>query len=199
MDEVRLWPYARTAAEITSTMNQALSNMPGEVSTWNLDFGPNDTSGTNNGTNIGNPVYQVNSLQLTAVASTCTAYGTATASCSGQVPAIGVNGTANVGNSAFAINGIRGGRSTGAVFVLIGLASLSPPITVGTAQVFVDPTISLLVPGMVAYDRYSRLPLGIPNNAGLPGLSIFAQMAFGQAGCVIQPYATDAIEIKFTK
>lgn len=199
MDEVRLWPYARSAAEIASTMNQALSNMPGEVSTWNLDFGPNDTSGNNDGANVGSPVYQVNTLQLTAVVSTCIAYGTATASCSGKIPAIGVNGIANIGNSAFAINGIRAGRSGGAVFVLIGLARLSPPITVGTAQVFVDPTISLLVPGMVIYDRYSRLALGIPNNSVLPGVSIFAQMAFGQAGCAIQPYATDAIEIKFTR
>lgn len=198
MDEVRLWPYARSAAEITSTMNLALSGMSGEVSTWNLDFNPTDTSGVNNGTNVGSPVYQVNSLRLTSVSSSCKAYGTATAACNGKFPAIGVNGAAKIGNAAFAINAIRGGRTGGAAFVLLALGKLTTPIIIGTAKVYVDPTFSLLLPGVITYDRYTRLPLGIPNNSGLPGVSIYAQMAFAQASCAIQPYASDAIEIKFT-
>lgn len=198
LDEVRLWPYARTAAEIQQTMNQALSTMPGEVSTWNLDFGPTDTSGTNTGSNVGNPVYQVNSLQLMSFVSSCTAFGSATANCSGASSAIGVNSTANIGNANFAINAVRGGRVRGAALVLIGLGKLTNPFTIGSAQVFVDPTISLLLPATVVYDQYSRLALGIPNNSGLPGVTIFAQMAFAQAGCAVQPYASEAIEIRFT-
>lgn len=44
IDEVRLWPFARTAAEIQSTMNYELALVPGEVSTWNLNGTGADSS-----------------------------------------------------------------------------------------------------------------------------------------------------------
>ncbi|MCB9883512.1 MAG: LamG domain-containing protein, partial [Planctomycetes bacterium] len=53
VDEVRLWPFARTAAEIQSTMMAQLESVPGLVSTWNLNGNFVDTSGSNTATQIG--------------------------------------------------------------------------------------------------------------------------------------------------
>ncbi|MGK0202333.1 MAG: hypothetical protein ACI9S9_001400, partial [Planctomycetota bacterium] len=37
LDEVRLWPFARSAEDIQKTMNMELVSVPGYVSTWNLN------------------------------------------------------------------------------------------------------------------------------------------------------------------
>ena len=52
IDEVRIWPFARSAAAIQSTMNMSLAAMPGELSTWNLDGTFVDSSGLNHGTGV---------------------------------------------------------------------------------------------------------------------------------------------------
>lgn len=44
IDEVRVWPFARSQAEITASMNQKHFFVPGAVATWNLDGFLLDTS-----------------------------------------------------------------------------------------------------------------------------------------------------------
>lgn len=82
MDEVRLWPFARTAAEITQAMTFHLASVPGLVSTWNLDGNAADSSnGLNATVNFAVP-FTANSLALTQLAApSALAIGASTAGC----------------------------------------------------------------------------------------------------------------------
>ncbi len=53
MDEVRIWNYARSAAQITGAMNSAISSESGLVSRWSLDEGAGTTAGNSVNANVG--------------------------------------------------------------------------------------------------------------------------------------------------
>jgi hypothetical protein len=196
IDELRLWPYARTAAEIKSTMNLALSSVPGEVSTWNLDFTPKDSSGGNDGKDVATPTYNVNSLRLTAVTLSKT-FGNATAGCAGT-PAIGVTGTANIGNSAFGVTCVHAAITPGGIgFIGVNISKLTTSIKVGAANLWINPVLILGVP--LDANGLSKFALPIPNDNTLINKSIYVQEVFGQTGCAIDPFATSGLTITIIK
>ena len=68
LDEVRLWPFARTAAEIAQAMPFHLASVPGRVSTWNLDGNGADSSGGQSAMVNFSVPFTTNSLTLTQLA-----------------------------------------------------------------------------------------------------------------------------------
>jgi len=66
IDEVRLWPFARSAEDIQKSMYMELTSVPGYVSTWNLNNDFLDSSGGQHATSSGQAVFTTNTLALTA-------------------------------------------------------------------------------------------------------------------------------------
>lgn len=65
LDEVRMWPFARSQEDIQQTMNMELSTIPGYVSTWNLNNDALDSSSTQDATIGGSVTFTANALALT--------------------------------------------------------------------------------------------------------------------------------------
>jgi hypothetical protein len=86
IDEVRLWPFARTAGEIQATMNMELSSVPGLVSTWNFNQNTDDSSSGMNGTLRGAAAYSASTPpNLTPQAFPGLAFGNSTPGCLGNI------------------------------------------------------------------------------------------------------------------
>jgi hypothetical protein len=101
IDEVRLWPFARTAAEIQATMNWSLAGIPGHVSTFGLDGHLIDTSGGLVGTAVGTLNFAPNTLVLPAApGAPVTTAGASTPGCLGALRAT-VASLPQAGNAAF--------------------------------------------------------------------------------------------------
>ena len=106
IDEVRIWPFARSAAAIASAMNLHLHSMPGEVSTWNLDGNALDSSGSNHGTAVGAPAFAANTLALQTLAFPgALNFGAATGCRTTGLAAVPTVPT--VGNAGFGFTGTR--------------------------------------------------------------------------------------------
>ena len=102
IDEVRLWPFARTQAEIQQTMNYALFAVPGFVSTWNFDNHLLDTSGGLHATSSGTVAFTANTLNLTQLPmQSGFALGASTPGCLGPLE-MSFGSLPQAGNAAFA-------------------------------------------------------------------------------------------------
>ena len=66
LDEVRIWPFARSAEDIQQSMNLELTAVPGYVSTWNLNNDFLDSSGGQHATSSGQATFTANPLALSA-------------------------------------------------------------------------------------------------------------------------------------
>ena len=66
LDEVRIWPFARSAEDIQQSMNLELTSVPGYVSTWNLNNDFLDSSGGQHATSSGQATFTANPLALSA-------------------------------------------------------------------------------------------------------------------------------------
>jgi len=162
IDEVRLWPFARTQAEIQATMNQALFSVPGRVSTWNLDGFTLDTSSTLHATAVGGVTYTANTLNLTTPLLP-TAVGASTPGCLGSLDLAPVC-AANAGNAAFGFACTRTPPGAIAVFgATLGTLPVSFPLL--GVDIWLDPT------GLVTFTALAnnlgtlRQPLGLPITA----------------------------------
>ena len=195
LDEVRLWPYARSADEILSTMNLRLANVPGQVSTWNLDFTPVDSSNKNNGTNVNTVVYQVNTLKLTTAASIGGAvFGTGTAGCAGT-PTAGVSGYAQSGNKGFGLTCLNAAKGTGSAgFLWVGVARLSSAIKFNGADLWVNTAAGVLLP--VLGDGNGLIKIAAPLPTGVPtSTAVYGQYVFAQQGCTVPTFASEGFSV----
>ncbi|MCA8954498.1 MAG: LamG domain-containing protein [Planctomycetes bacterium] len=198
LDEVRLWPVARTAAEIQSTMNLALASVPGEVSTWNLDFSPRDSSGGNSGKDVNSPSYGVNTLKLTTAPLGVTAFGASTPGCGGALAA-GATGHAKAGNAGFGLTCLRAADTSaqGAIGLLwLGLGRLSAPIKVDGADVWVNPAVPGFLVG-IAGNANGLTNLGAPIPASTPvNAKVYFQFFFHHPSCASVPlFASEGLEL----
>lgn len=161
LDEVRLWPFARSAGEIAATMNLELTQVPGRVATWNLNNSAQDSSGSLHATASGAVAFTANTLNLTPlVLPPAIPAGTGTPGCLGNL-AITVGSVARPGNLEFAPACTR--AAVGAAgFLLASLQPLSTPVTTAGVQVWVDPTTSVLTLATVDGLGAARLRLPIP-------------------------------------
>jgi len=198
IDEVRLWPYARTQAEIQSTMNLALAGVPGVVSTWSLNFTPKDGSGNNDGTDYNKPTYAPNTLRLTSASFGSTVFGTATAGCTGT-PWIGASGLPKAGTSGFAVMCVNNTSSTnlpkGVGFLWLGIAKLPASVPVLGIKLWVNIAgPGFLLPVTRDKNGLARVDLPIPS-AIPPNAALYSQMFFLQSGCSALLSATEGLAI----
>lgn len=170
LDEVRLWPFARTQAEIQSTMNHELVGVPGRVSTWILNGVPVDFSGGQHGTEIGTVNYTANPLPL-ASSAMGTAVGSSTPGCLGDL-LLSQTSITPAGNTAFALACTR--PSPGAIGLWVGaFAPLPFSVPVFGIDFWLDPTYLELYVSVA--DGLGTLRLGLPVPATAP---IGASMTF---------------------
>jgi len=181
IDEVRLWPFARTAAEIQAGMLQELAGVPGGVSTWNFNGNAADSSGTLHGVANGSAAFVANSLGLTAFSTSgSSSYGGPTTSCA-VPPDVSITCLPRVGNAAFALAGIGAPLNGGGV-LLLSARALSAPIVFLGAAIWVDPSAALvLIPCTASPLGSTRVPLPVPNNLALARSPLAAQFAWADA------------------
>ncbi|MBL8753743.1 MAG: LamG domain-containing protein [Planctomycetes bacterium] len=190
IDEVRLWPFARTQAEIQATMNQQLAGVPGRVSTWNLDGHAFDTSGGQHAAVNGTVAWTTNPLVLAAPAAP-TAIGTSTAGCLGAM-ALAPTCMAQA-NAPFAWACTR--TPAGAIGVFgVSLGTLPQPIPVLGIDVWIDPTVLATATGIA--DGLGTMRLSFPIPAGIPAGVSFAAQTVVLDPCGAQGFtASDAMSV----
>jgi hypothetical protein len=192
IDEVRVWPFARSAAAIASTMNMRLDSLPGEVSTWNLDGDASDSSGTNDGgVLVGTAAFAANTLVQTAVpfsGSIGFGYGSG---CNSNALAA-VTAVPNVGNGAFGFAGTRAPAGPGG-FLMLGLGAFPVPIPIFGFDLFVDPGFILLNFATPSNLGTAQVGLPIPADPLLAGFTVCSQWLWFDASCPSGFSASNAI------
>jgi len=174
LDEVRLWPFARTAAEIQSTMGMELLSVPGQVSTWNFNNNYDDTSNLQNGTATGTVPFASNTLNLSPMPGFLgVTYGASTQGCLGPIETA-ASSLPTVGNADFSVVCSRV-PPNGVAIGFLGFASQTPPITLAGVDVLVDPTNAQWTPLSADVLGTVRYPLPIPASVA-PGLSFAVQI-----------------------
>lgn len=181
IDEVRVWPFARSAAAIASTMGMRLQVMPGEVSTWNLDGDGLDSSGLNHGTAVGSPAFVAHTRaeQLVLLPGAIN-LGTATGCRTEGLTAVAA--VANVGNGGFGFVGTRAPAGAGGVVVL-SLGALPTPLQVLGVDVLVDPNLGASRFLLANSLGTATLDFGIPNDAGYIGQGFYTQFLWLDGTC----------------
>jgi len=180
LDEVRLWPFARTEAELQATMYETLHSVPGQVATWNLDGNGQDTSGPLDGSMHGSILQGFPAPGLTFTAFPGAPFGLSTPGCDGDIRAT-VGSMPHLGSTVFSM--VARPMSPGSqVFGYLGFSSLPVPLSVLGVDVWINPVGALgLFPGTVDAMGVARLDFPIP--AGLPaGLAATVQF-IGLDGC----------------
>ncbi len=135
IDEVRLWPFARTQAEIQATRFQALYAVPGRVSTWNLDGSTFDTSSTLHATAVGGVTYTPNPLVLNAPLLP-SPHGASTPGCLGPLE-LAPTSAASAGNLAFGVACTRTPANAPALWAA-SLGTVPTPVLVEGVDVWID-------------------------------------------------------------
>ncbi|MFO1077867.1 MAG: LamG domain-containing protein [Planctomycetota bacterium] len=176
IDEVRLWPFARTAAEIQQTMNFALSSVPGRVSTWNLDNHTLDTSGNLNATIAGTVTYTANPLALTALpAPSAFPVGAGTPGCLGPL-GLTIGSLPQAGNLAFAPVCTRA-PGNAIAFLAMGFGAAAAPWHVAGIDFWLDPAFNVVTLAPTNGLGAARFGVPLPSWLGA-GHSFAFQYAF---------------------
>lgn len=177
IDEVRLWPFARTQGEIQATMNQELAAVPGVVSTWNLNGSFFDTSGNLHATASGNVVFTANPLLLSAPLAAF-ASGASTPGCLGDLR-LAPTSIAQLGNLDF---GVVCARTPPAALTLWGatVGVLPSPFPLLGVDIWLDPNGLVAVTSSANALGAVRAAIPVPATAPL-GFS------FGLQALVLDP------------
>jgi len=191
IDEVRLWPFARTATEILATMNQQLAGVPGGVCTWNLDGHAVDTSSGFVGTISGSVNFTANPLVL-APQLLPSASGLGTPGCLGALR-LTASSAAQVGNQGFRVVGTRMPPNALGIWAA-SMGTLPGSFNVLGVDVWLDLVGLVTAPGSANGLGVMSLPLAVPTTAA-PGLQ-FAVQAVVLDACGPQQFtSTDALTI----
>ena len=182
IDEVRLWPFARTQADIQAAMNQELVSIPGLVSTWNLNGLFVDSSGTQHATASGQVTFTVNPLILSAPLVPPFAAGASTPGCLGPLT-LAPTATAKVGNPAF---GIVCHPTPPGAFTILGLSFgvLASPFPLLGVDIWLDPTVIVTFGATSNSLGAAYIPLPID-------ISIPPGFLFGAQALVLDACGTD--------
>jgi hypothetical protein len=176
IDEVRLWPFGRSAAEIQQSMQQQLAGVPGRVSTWNLDGHTIDTSGNLQATLVGSVAFAPNPLTLAGLAAPVgLPVGASTPGCFGPL-ALTVGSVARVGNAAFAAVCTRAPAGAGALFA-VAFGTAPAPVSIAGIQYFLDLGTTTATFTTVGPLGRARFGIGLPTWLQ-PGLTLAFQYGF---------------------
>lgn len=193
IDEVRVWPFARSAEAIRSTMQRQIGLLPGEVSSWSLNGDGLDSSGTNHGVGFGSPAFVNNSLVLQVQPFSGAAnYGNGSGCRTNVLTAIAA--PASVGNDGFGFACVRAPANASGVF-LLSLANLSSPFPV----LGIDLWVNVAAPGLTAAVASNMLgtsmvPLPVPNNGSLVSLPLNVQNVWADASCATGLVGSNALQ-----
>lgn len=176
IDEVRLWPFGRSVAEIAQTMNYQLGSVPGLVSTWNLDNHTLDTSSNQHATLVGTAPYTSNPLVLNALpVASGFPVGASTPGCLGPLQAT-FGSLPQPGNLDFAAVCTRSPANAGCLFA-VAFGTLPVAFPVAGIDYWLDPNTSVLAFTTANAFGVVRQPLGLP--AWLtPGFTMSYQFGF---------------------
>jgi hypothetical protein len=163
IDEVRMWPFARTAAEIQATMNQELYSVPGQVATWSLNGHFFDLSGAGlHATSSGAVTFTPNPLVLASPA-VPQPHGASTPGCLGDL-LLSPTCAAQVGNNGFGVMCTR--TPPGAIAIWGGTLGVLPgPIPLLGVNVWLDPTVLVTYTALANGLGAMRLGFAIPATA----------------------------------
>ncbi|MCA8973975.1 MAG: LamG domain-containing protein [Planctomycetes bacterium] len=170
IDEVRLWPFARTQAEIAQTMSYQLAGVPGLVSTWSLDGHLLDLSGNQHATSSGQVTFTPNTLNLTQLsAASGTAVGASTPGCLGPIE-MSFGSLPQAGNLDFGpvCTRVPGNAIT---FLAMALNAAPVPLHIAGIDFWLDSSTSLAVlasaNGLGAARFTVPMPAWLPNGTSL--------------------------------
>ncbi len=190
LDEVRLWPFARTADDIQRTMNLELQSVPGYVSTWNLNGDALDSSSDQHGAVGGAVSFTVNPLPLVGASLAFgLAAGGGTPGCTGELR-LCPSGPCQTSYPDFRLVCTR--TSPGSfVFWGASLQPLSSPLSLLGVDVWLDPA-TLVAVGLTS-NGLGSASLSLPVPATALGFSFVAQCLVPDA-CAQQGWAaSDAL------
>ncbi|MEX1025458.1 MAG: LamG domain-containing protein [Planctomycetota bacterium] len=182
IDELRLWPFARTAAEILATRDQELTALPSAAVTFQFNSSLADSSSGLVAGGSGAWSYDASTPALTPEFSSSVDYGQSSSSCRAIGTAIG--SLPKIGNAAFqprALGATPG--SSGLFFSSLGLQL--PAFTFAGVDILIDPTlirVTIPVAGANALG-VAAASAGIPNDVGLVGRQYFSQFLILDASC----------------
>ncbi|MBL8900825.1 MAG: LamG domain-containing protein [Planctomycetes bacterium] len=165
IDEVRLWPFARSAAQILATRMQELGGVPAGASTWNLNGALVDSSGANHATAQGAIAYQANPLVLASFpVAGASESGLGSASCGGLRVRAGIASVPQRGNSAFALV-CTNAPAPGTGVAQFAYNVLPQALPLLGFELWVDPAqLFLSLPVGRSALGLASLPLAVPNS-----------------------------------
>lgn len=172
LDEVRLWPFARTAEDIQQTMMLELDSVPGYVSTWNFNNNYDDSSGGQNATSGGTVAFTANPLVLTpAPLFFGIQVGASTPGCLGDIKLV-TSGPSVANYNDFRVVATRLPPAAPAFWgASVGTLPVGLPLL--GVDVWLDPT-GLVVAGVVA-DVLGSCSVGLPIPASGVGITLGVQ------------------------
>jgi hypothetical protein len=200
IDELRIWPMARSAQEIQATMNQALAGVAGGVLSFPLDAHAIEVNNGLIGVQFGTMTF-IPGAPITAAPTSSTAVASSTSTCPRSITAL-LGSMPQIGNSAFAVWAVRGPVPASAPFgVVLGSANSAPPgLQVLGVTLAVDP-------GTILYQSFAVPPTDLLGNAraALPlpldnsfiGIAATFQWAFADSTCGPQGF-TASNGVRFT-
>lgn len=199
IDEVRIWPFARTQGEIQATMGQELMSMPGKVLTFNFNGNHIETSHGLVGTPTGVVNFSAAGAPISMMMPVALNVGTSTTTCARTIDTH-LGSLPTLGNTNFAIWATQGPRPANSPLGLAvaGTTGAPPgqPAVFGIQLAMNFPTIfftQALLPPTTQLGN-TRLPLPIPNLPQLMGTSLIFQFGYADTTCGPQGYsASDGI------
>jgi hypothetical protein len=180
LDEVRLWPFARTAEDIQKTMDLELVSIPGYVSTWNLNNDFTDSSSGQNAVSGGTVTFASNTLNLTQPAIAFgLPQGNSTPGCNGDL-LLCSSGPSVINYNDYRLVCTRT-EPNGLVFWGASAATLPSALPLLGVDVWLDPTNLILVGGVA--DALGSASVSIPIPGNVSGFAFAAQcVAFDACG-----------------
>lgn len=181
IDELRIWPFARSQSEILATMNESLTMLPGGVMSFQLDNDYLDSSSGLVGTPSGAIAFTPNSLVLAPRAAAAFPFGGATSTCT-PAPVSSYGGPAVVGGAGFSWVAVNGPVNAPGLLALAFGGATTPQIVLGVS-IWLDPLT--LMPFSVVTNALGacKVPLPVPNSPSLSGAGISSQFVFVDAAC----------------
>lgn len=187
LDELRIWPMARSAAEILATRDLNLGAMPGNVLTFPLDF-PIEIGHGLIGTSFGSVTLVNGAPGLTPLQPAANLVGQATSTCATPIAAL-LGSPARIGNQGFTI-WCTGGPLPAASPFGLAVAGSAPaqsgqPPLLGVHLAFDAATLLaqfLLLPPTDLLGN-ARFPLPLPNAPNLIGGNVVFQFGFVDSQC----------------
>ena len=184
IDEVRIWPFARTAAEISGggANTYTLGNFPGLVAAWNLNGNLNDASGVHNGAAVGAPAFSTDCGACNGpfAANRAFPYGLSSAISCPLSPIAGLSSVpdASLGNPGFAVVCAAAPTNSPGICAL-SFGSVPTPLSAFGVDIWID-VVSPAYAGAVSVyadnNGLCRIPAPLYGpTPQLVGLQIYAQ------------------------